>query len=95
MFPWAGQAVFKSGYDDAATWAWFAVGPYGSSGHAHRAKLALALRAHGMCCYMTRSKMSVHQECNTTLNRPLVFVGLLERHIRVNETVLYGSCRLS
>merc|ERR1711908_112298 len=31
MFPWAGQAVFRSGYDSNATWAWFDVGPFGSN----------------------------------------------------------------
>eukprot|EP00051_Salpingoeca_urceolata_P028965 m.488563 g.488563 ORF g.488563 m.488563 type:complete len:838 (-) comp25909_c0_seq1:98-2611(-) len=47
LFPWGGQTVFKSGYQVNDTWAWFQVGPYGSSGHAHRAKLMLAVRAFG------------------------------------------------
>lgn len=32
LFPWAGQVVFRSGYDADATWAFFDIGPYGSSG---------------------------------------------------------------
>ena len=47
IFPWAGQIVMRSGYDRNATWAWFDVGPYGSSGHAHRDKLSLMLHARG------------------------------------------------
>lgn len=46
MFPWAGQAVIKSDYARNGTWAWFSVGPFGTSGHAHRAKLSMTLRAH-------------------------------------------------
>lgn len=32
LFPWAGQVVMRSAYDAKATWIWFDVGPYGSSG---------------------------------------------------------------
>ena len=34
VFPWSGQLALRSGFDTAATWAFFDVGPYGSSGHA-------------------------------------------------------------
>ena len=47
MFPWAGQLAIRSGFETAATWAFFDVGPYGSSGHAHRDKLHLNLHAKG------------------------------------------------
>ena len=46
-FPWAGQLALRSGFDAAATWAFFDVGPYGSSGHAHRDKLHLNIHAKG------------------------------------------------
>lgn len=46
-FPWAGQLALRSGFDVNATWAFFDVGPYGSSGHAHRDKLHLNLHAKG------------------------------------------------
>ena len=46
-FPWAGQLALRSGFDAQATWAFFDVGPYGSSGHAHRDKLHLNLHAKG------------------------------------------------
>lgn len=45
MFPWAGQAVMRGGYSSGDLWAWFDVGPYGSSSHAHRDKLNLNVRA--------------------------------------------------
>lgn len=50
MFPWAGQFIMRNSYKgaaDALTWAWFDVGPFGSSGHAHRDKLHLSMRAFG------------------------------------------------
>jgi hypothetical protein len=47
MFPWAGQAVLRSGFHANATWAWFDVGPFGSSVHAHRDKLQVLLHARG------------------------------------------------
>ena len=48
MFPWAGQAVMRSGYEAGATWIWFDVGPFGSNPfHAHRDKLEVLLHAHG------------------------------------------------
>jgi hypothetical protein len=47
IFPWAGQVIMRSGYGVNATWAWFDVGPYGSSGHAHRDKLQVMLHARG------------------------------------------------
>jgi hypothetical protein len=31
MFPWAGQAVLRSGYEAGASWLWFDVGPFGSN----------------------------------------------------------------
>ena len=46
-FPWAGQVVMRSGFAAKSTHAWFDVGPYGSSGHAHRDKLGLNLHAKG------------------------------------------------
>ena len=39
--------AMRSAYDAGATWAWFDVGPYGSSGHAHRDKLTLNVHARG------------------------------------------------
>eukprot|EP00048_Salpingoeca_helianthica_P017965 m.239961 g.239961 ORF g.239961 m.239961 type:complete len:694 (+) comp22943_c0_seq1:21-2102(+) len=46
LFEWAGQFVMKSGYILDDHWACFDVGPYGSSGHAHRDKLHLNIRAY-------------------------------------------------
>jgi hypothetical protein len=48
MFPWAGQAVLRSGWAEGDTWMWFDVGPFGSNAfHAHRDKLQLLLHANG------------------------------------------------
>ena len=47
IFPWAGQVAMRSGYDRNATWVWFDVGPYGTSGHAHRDKLSILLNSRG------------------------------------------------
>jgi hypothetical protein len=47
MFEWAGQFVMRSGYHISDVWAFFDVGPYGSSGHAHRDKLHLNIRGYG------------------------------------------------
>ena len=37
--------MLRSSYNLSASWLWFDVGPYGSSGHAHRDKLSLVLHA--------------------------------------------------
>ena len=46
IFPWAGQAVFRSGWDPEATWAFFDIGPWGAA-HQHNDKLHLSLVAYG------------------------------------------------
>lgn len=47
LFPWAGQFIMRSGYEVDDQWAFFDIGVYGSSGHAHRDKLHLNIRAYG------------------------------------------------
>lgn len=47
LFPWAGQLIMKSGYTSDDLWAFFDIGPYGTSGHAHRDKLHLDVRGYG------------------------------------------------
>ncbi|MEX0882636.1 MAG: alginate lyase family protein, partial [Cyclobacteriaceae bacterium] len=46
FFPWAGQLVSRSGYDAAAHWSFFDIGPWGS-GHQHNDKLHLSISAFG------------------------------------------------
>lgn len=46
LFPYAGQAVFRSGWDQDAQWAFFDIGPWGS-GHQHNDKLHLSIAAYG------------------------------------------------
>lgn len=46
MFPWAGQLVSRSGWDEDAHWSFFDVGPYGVA-HQHKDMLHLSVQAHG------------------------------------------------
>lgn len=46
VFPWAGQMVMRSGWDENAHWSFFDVGPWGT-GHQHNDKLHLSVAAYG------------------------------------------------
>jgi len=46
VFPWAGQVIMRSGWDAAAHWAFFDIGPLGT-GHWHFDKLHLSVSAYG------------------------------------------------
>lgn len=46
VFPWAGQAVLRSGWETDAHWAFFDVGPLGT-GHVHYDKLHLSVAVAG------------------------------------------------
>lgn len=46
FYPWAGQLISRSGYDPAAHWSFFDIGPWGS-GHQHNDKLHLSISAYG------------------------------------------------
>ncbi len=46
FYPWAGQLISRSGYDQEAHWSFFDVGPWGS-GHQHNDKLHLSISAFG------------------------------------------------
>ncbi|MFP4502402.1 MAG: alginate lyase family protein [Candidatus Hydrogenedentota bacterium] len=46
VFPWAGQAIFRSGWDTGARWCFFDFGPFGT-GHQHHDKLHISIHAHG------------------------------------------------
>ena len=45
-YPWAGQAVMRSGWDKDARWSFFDMGPWGT-GHHHSDKLHLSITAYG------------------------------------------------
>lgn len=47
FFPWAGQAILRSGWDRLAHWAFFDAGPLGINYHVHRDKLHLSVSAYG------------------------------------------------
>ncbi len=46
FFPWAGQLVIRSGWNVEALWAFFDIGPWGTS-HQHNDMLHLSLSAYG------------------------------------------------
>ncbi len=46
FYPWAGQFISRSGYDDDAHWSFFDIGPWGS-GHQHNDKLHISISAFG------------------------------------------------
>lgn len=46
LFPWAGQVVMRSSWKADAHWAFFDIGPYGTS-HQHRDKLHISIDALG------------------------------------------------
>lgn len=46
LFPYAGQAIMRSGWDSDAHWSFFDIGPWGS-GHQHNDKLHLSVTAYG------------------------------------------------
>ncbi len=46
FFPYAGQAIFRSSWNEDALWSFFDVGPWGS-GHQHNDKLHLSVSAFG------------------------------------------------
>jgi hypothetical protein len=46
-FPWAGQVICRSGWDDQAHWSFFDIGPLGTNYHIHYDKLHLSVAAWG------------------------------------------------
>lgn len=46
FYPWAGQLISRSGFDEAAQWSFFDIGPWGS-GHQHNDRLHLSVTAYG------------------------------------------------
>jgi Ni,Fe-hydrogenase III small subunit len=79
VFPWAGQAVFRSGFDKNATWAWFDGGPYGSSGHADRDKLQVVLHARGTMLLIDSGRFEYSGDTfSNTLHR--LYKGLTHAH---------------
>ncbi len=46
VFPWAGHAIFRNGWDADAHWSFFDIGPYGA-GHVHADKLHISVAAFG------------------------------------------------
>ncbi len=46
FYPWAGQLISRSGFDEDAQWSFFDIGPWGS-GHQHNDKLHISVSAYG------------------------------------------------
>lgn len=71
MFPWAGQAVLRSGYNDSSWWMWFDVGPFGSNPfHAHMDKLSLQLQAFGSFLLMDSGRFAYSGNSFSHARRP-------------------------
>ncbi len=56
-FPWAGQAIMRSGWDADAQWSFFDIGPYGTA-HQHRDKLHLSVDAFGRALLVDSGRYS-------------------------------------
>lgn len=47
LFPWAGQFIFRNGWDAEAHWSFFDVGSFGIHYHSHYDRLHLSITAYG------------------------------------------------
>lgn len=57
LFPWAGQCVFRGGWEANALWAFFDIGPWGT-GHQHNDKLHLSVSAGGRALLVDSGRFS-------------------------------------
>lgn len=88
IFPWGGHVALKSGYESSGLWAFFDAGlAYGTSGHAHKAKLMLNVRAHGAMLLVDSGRFSYQGVgLSVTLNREY------ERETHSHNTCTYTEC---
>ena len=86
-FPWAGQVVMRSGYGEGATWAWLDLGPYGSSIHGHRDKLALNVHARGAMLLVDSGRFAYD---GTDL--PAILHVAYARNASAHNTLTFDGC---
>ena len=87
VFPWAGQVAMRSGFGAGATWAWFDAGPYGSSVHGHRDKLALNLHARGAMLLVDSGRFAYSgNDLSATLHVAYA------RNASAHNTLTIGGC---
>jgi hypothetical protein len=72
VYDWAGQVILRSDWTgESVDWAWFDVGPFGSSGHGHYDRLHLSIRSgsqslltdSGRFAYVRLTSASRLQDC--------------------------------
>ncbi|MFP4176247.1 MAG: heparinase II/III family protein [Candidatus Brocadiia bacterium] len=82
FFPWAGQLISRSGWDEDAQWSFFDVGPYGTGGHGHPDKLHLSVMARGQHLLVDTGKFAYQGEIADKFHKPYV------KHSRSQNVIL-------
>ena len=87
VWPWSGQVVLRSGWGAGATWAWFDVGPYASSGHGDRDCLSLNLHARGAMLLVDAGRFAyVGSDLSGVLRREY------QKYARAHNTLIFDGC---
>ena len=87
VWPWSGQVVMRSDWSANATWAWFDVGPYASSGHGDRDKLSLNLHARGSMLLVDAGRFAyVGTDLSGVLRREY------QKFARAHNTLTFDLC---
>lgn len=87
VWPWSGQVVMRSDWGANATWAWFDVGPYASSGHGDRDKLSLNLHARGSMLLVDAGRFAyVGTDLSGVLRREY------QKFARAHNTLTFDFC---
>ena len=85
MFPWAGQAVLRSGYDRDALWCWFDVGPFGSNPfHANRDKLNVLLHAYDSMFLVDSGRFAYSGNSFSHARRPYAHATYAHNTLRID-----------
>jgi len=87
VWPWSGQVVFRSSWGRDATWAWFDVGPYASSGHGDRDRLSLNVHARGSMLLVDAGRFAyVGNDLSGVLRREY------QKYARAHNTLTFDGC---
>jgi hypothetical protein len=87
VWGWSGQVVLRSGWAAGATWVWFDIGPYASSGHGDRDRLSLNLHAHGAMLLVDAGRFAyVGSDLSGVLRREY------QKYARAHNTLVFDGC---
>jgi hypothetical protein len=86
-WPWSGQVVLRSGWDRGATWAWFDVGPYASSGHGDRDRLTLNVHARGAMLLVDSGRFAY-----SGTDRSATLHAQYARNASAHNTLTFDGC---